>query len=86
VLESTSRVLGIATRQLDKEEAKSIDQLQTWNTALRELFSTEQKFSILLKLFDVLTRFKVFNDKKALLELPREQRLLLMGEGENRLL
>ena len=38
---------------------------------------------ILLKLFDVLTRFKVFDDKKALLELPREQRLLLMGDEDS---
>jgi len=57
-----------------------LEDLQIWNSALRELFSGQEKFSILLKLFDVLTRVKVFKDRKALLELPREQRLLLIKE------
>jgi len=62
------------------DEKENIDGLQIWNSALRELFAGQQRFSILLNLFDVLTRVKVFNDRKSLLELPREQRLLLVGE------
>ena len=66
-----------------KPKPRDIEELPTWNTALHELFPTEEKFSILLKLFDVLTRVRVFGDRKALLELPREQRLLLVGEKED---
>jgi tetratricopeptide (TPR) repeat protein len=61
---------------------RDTEELPIWNAALHELFSTEEKFSILLKLFEVLTRLRVFDDKKALLELPREQRLLLIGKDE----
>jgi tetratricopeptide (TPR) repeat protein len=60
-----------------------VKDLEVWNQALQELFAGAREFSILLKLFDVLTRFKVFGDTKALLELPREQRLLLRGETKN---
>jgi tetratricopeptide (TPR) repeat protein len=64
---------GFAVNQKDAQG------LEVWNAALGELFSQGERFSILLKIFDVLTRVKVFNDRKALLELPREQRLLLLG-------
>lgn len=60
-----------------------IEEVPIWNAALHELFSTEEEFSILLKLFDVLTRVRAFGDEKALLELPREQRLLLVGKKED---
>lgn len=61
-------------------EQTDFKDLEVWNRALQELFALEEGLSILLKLFDVLTRFKVLGDTKALLELPREQRLLLVGE------
>jgi len=60
-------------------QQKETEGLNAWNAALCELFSNDESFSILLQLFDVLTRVKVLNDRKALLELPREQRLLLLG-------
>ena len=63
-------------------DRKDLDDLQVWNSALQELFADQQKLLILLKLFDVLVRVRVLNDRKALLELPREQRLLLVGEKE----
>jgi len=65
------------------DEREDIKVLQIWNSALQELFAKLDNFSILLKLFDVLTRVKVFNDKKALLELPWEQRTLLIGEQKD---
>lgn len=61
---------------------EELDALRIWNSAIQELFTEQQDFSILSKLFDVLTRVKVSDDRKALLELPREQRLLLVGEKE----
>jgi tetratricopeptide (TPR) repeat protein len=64
-------------------ERDDVKDLEIWNQALQELFAGAEGFSILLKLFDVLTRFKVFGDTKALLELPREQRLLLVGGKED---
>ena len=66
-------------------EQTDFKDLEVWNQALQELFPRAEGFSILLKLFDVLTRFKVFGDTKALLGLPREQRLLLVGEKEDSL-
>jgi tetratricopeptide (TPR) repeat protein len=64
------------------KEREHIEVLEVWNFALKELFANQKRFSILLKLFDVLTRVRVSNDRKALLELPREQRLLLVPEGQ----
>jgi tetratricopeptide (TPR) repeat protein len=67
------------------DDQLQIGDLPIWNSALRELFADQEQFAILLSLFDVLTRVKVFGDKKALLELPREQRLLLIGRDEESL-
>jgi tetratricopeptide (TPR) repeat protein len=61
--------------------SKDCADLDMWNRALQELFTDEPGYEMLLKLFDVLTRVKVLNDRKALLELPREQRQLLMEGG-----
>jgi len=61
---------------------EELDNLQVWNSAMQELFADQKDFSILSKLFDVLTKVKVFDDRKALLELPREQRLLIINEKE----
>jgi hypothetical protein len=66
---------GFASEQTDFKD------LEVWNQALQELFAHADDFSILLKMFDILTRFKVFGDTKALLELPREQRLLITGNN-----
>jgi len=73
---------GLTEFASDAAARKDAEGMDVWNSALRELLTDQEPFSILLKLFDVLTRVKVYNDKKALLELPREQRLLLVGEKE----
>jgi Flp pilus assembly protein TadD len=67
------------------DNPEKVGYLQIWNDALHELFADQQQFSILLTLFEVLTRVKVHGDRKALLELPREQRLLLIGRDEDSL-
>ena len=72
----------LASFSKDFESPEDLQHLKIWNSAIQELFAKELAFSILLKLFDVLTRVKVSNDRKALLELPREQRLLLITEKE----
>ncbi len=64
------------------ESREALDELRIWNSAIQEMFVNQNNFSILLKLFDVLMRVKVLDDRKALLELPREQRLLIVGEKE----
>ncbi|HEV7523151.1 MAG TPA: tetratricopeptide repeat protein, partial [Candidatus Angelobacter sp.] len=69
---------GFAAEKLTSDN--DLTDLQTWNSALRELFDDNPNFAILLTLFEVLVRVRVFNDRKALLELPREQRLLIMSE------
>lgn len=58
---------------------EALESLRIWNSVLQELLGQDSDFSILLKLFDVLARVRVENDRKALLELPREQRLLIIG-------
>ncbi len=55
--------------------------LERWNLALQELFGDEVPYSTVLNLFDVLTRARVLDDPKALLELPLEQRQLLNEGG-----
>ena len=72
----TNGLIEFASFAAQKGETED---LNVWNAALCELFSNDESFSILMKLFDVLTRVKVLNDRKALLELPREERLLLLG-------
>lgn len=76
--------LGALTElaSLMKEAAsrEQLDDLSVWNLALKELFSDQARFAILLKFLDILTRVKILDDRKALLELPREQRLLIIGE------
>ncbi|HXP70969.1 MAG TPA: tetratricopeptide repeat protein [Candidatus Dormibacteraeota bacterium] len=69
-----------ANAMKDFESEEELKDLSTWNMALNELFAGQERFSILLNFLDVLTRVKVFDDRKALLGLPREQRLLIIGE------
>jgi len=75
-------LIEVASFFKDLDSSEDLKDLGTWNSAIQELFANESSLLILLKLFDVLTRVKVFNDRKALLELPREQRLLLVSEKE----
>jgi tetratricopeptide (TPR) repeat protein len=59
---------------------KDLEELKTWSSVLQDLFSGQEEFSIPLKLLEVIIRVRIDKDKKALLELPLEQRLLLTTE------
>ncbi len=74
-----TELVSYASREVD------VEGIDIWNSALSELFTDRELFSIVLKVFGVLTRVKLFGDTKALLELPLEQRLLLAGRDENNL-
>ncbi len=72
----------LASFAKDFKTEEELEDLQIWNSAIQELFADQKDFSILSKLFNVLTKVKVFDDRKALLDLPREQRLLIINEKE----
>lgn len=66
----------------DFDSPEDLDAIATWNGAIQQLFADQEEFSLLSKLFNVLTRVKVLKERKALLELPREQRRLIMDKDE----
>lgn len=61
-------------RQAEADEAPL---LRRWFQAISRLFSADPHFEILIKVFDVMVRYKESQDEKVLLELPLEQRQLL---------
>ena len=62
-------------------EAHEAPRLRTWLEVISGLFSGEPQFEILIKVFDVMVRYKESGDEKVLLELPLEQRQLLESEN-----
>jgi tetratricopeptide (TPR) repeat protein len=58
-------------------EADEAPLLRRWFEAISRLFSADPHFQILIKVFDVIVRYKESQDEKVLLELPLEQRRLL---------
>ena len=58
-------------------EADEAPLLRRWFEAMSRLFSADPHFEILIKVFDVMVRYKESHDEKVLLELPLEQRRLL---------
>lgn len=61
-------------RRAKPEEAS---ELRKWLDAISWLFLADPPFEILIKVFDVMIRYKESRDEKVLLELPLEQRQLL---------
>jgi len=51
--------------------------LRRWFEAISGLFFADPHFQVLIKVFDVIVRYKESQDEKVLLELPLEQRRLL---------
>ena len=58
-------------------ETNETPQLRTWSAAISRLFSGDRRFEIVIKVFDVMVRYKESGDEKVLLELPLEERQLL---------
>lgn len=61
----------------EQASVSDVSSLRKWNDILSGLFKAQPRFAILLKMFDVMVRYKESSDKKVLLELPLEQRSLL---------
>jgi tetratricopeptide (TPR) repeat protein len=57
--------------------ADQAPQLRTWSEVISKLFSGDRRFEIVIKVFDVMVRYKESGDERVLLELPLEQRQLL---------
>jgi len=58
-------------------EADEVPLLRRWFEAMSRLFSADPHFQILIKVFEIIVRYKESQDEKVLLELPLEQRRLL---------
>lgn len=57
--------------------ADEVPLLRMWLAAISWLFYMDPPFEILIKVFDVMVRYKESHDERILLELPLEQRRLL---------
>ena len=53
------------------------ERLKAWRQVITELFSGDPRFGMLLKMFDVMARYRESGDRRVLLELPLEQRRLV---------
>ncbi len=73
LIEFTSRMYG-------HSERRDVPQLRTWFEVISKLFAGDPCFEIVIKVFDVMVRYKEFGDEKVLLELPLEQRQLLLSD------
>jgi hypothetical protein len=56
-----------------------IPELRRWYEVISWLFFLDPRFEMLIKVFDVMLRYKESQDEKVLLELPLEQRQLLQS-------
>jgi hypothetical protein len=60
--------------------ADEAPQLRIWSEVISKLFSGDRRFEIVIKVFDVMVRYKESEDETVLMELPLEQRQLLQSE------
>jgi hypothetical protein len=74
-------LIEFASHAKDLLKDEDIHCLASWNGVLSRQFSDREPYHLLLSIFDVLVRFKQTNDSRVLLELPLEQRRLIVGEG-----
>jgi tetratricopeptide (TPR) repeat protein len=70
-------LIEFASHMHRKAASREVPDLRKWLDAITWLFLTDPPFEILIKLFDVMLRYKESGDEKILLELPLEQRQLL---------
>jgi tetratricopeptide (TPR) repeat protein len=76
--------VGLAAEKTESSE--EIEELETWEKALRELFGEQSSYQMILEVVTVLVQFKKGGGLRALLSLPLEQRRLLISEEKERLL
>jgi hypothetical protein len=70
-------LIEFASHMYRHAEADEAPQLRRWSEAISKLFTGDPHFAILIKVFNVIVRYKESQDEKVLLELPLEQRQLL---------
>jgi tetratricopeptide (TPR) repeat protein len=75
-------LIEFASHMHRKATSQEVPDLRKWLNAISWLFATDPPFEILIKLFDVMLRYKESGDEKILLELPLEQRQLLESKEE----
>ena len=63
-------------------DASDVPWLKLWRDALAEQFGSQTEYELVIKVFDVLARYKESRDERVLLELPLEQRALLAADQE----
>ncbi len=76
--------VGLAAEKTESSE--DIEDLETWERALRELFGDQSSYEMILQVVNVLVQFKKGAGLRVLLSLPLEQRRLLVSEEEEQLL
>ena len=70
-------LIEFASHMHRKATSQEVPDLRKWLNAIAWLFVADPPFEILIRLFDVMVRYKESGDEKVLLELPLEQRQLL---------
>jgi hypothetical protein len=76
--------VGFAAEKTASSE--EIEELETWEDALRELFGEQSSYQMILEVVTVLAQFKKGAGLRVLLSLPIEQRRLLVSEEQEQLL
>jgi tetratricopeptide (TPR) repeat protein len=76
--------VGFAAEKTASSE--EIEELETWEDALRELFGEQSSYQMILEVVTVLAQFKKGAGLRVLLSLPLEQRRLLVSEEQEQLL
>jgi tetratricopeptide (TPR) repeat protein len=63
-------------------EDSDLPLLRRWSEILKRLFGEEARFSTVLRVFDVMVRYRQSRDERVLLELPLEERSLLQQKDD----
>jgi hypothetical protein len=63
--------------------ANEFPQLRVWYEEISDLFKDQPRFEIVVKVFDVMVRYKESGDERRLLEFPLEQGTLLSHPGKS---
>jgi tetratricopeptide (TPR) repeat protein len=75
-------LVEFASFAYQEAEDSDLPLLRRWSEILKRLFDEEPKFSTVLRIFDVVVRYRQSRDERVLLELPLEERSLLQQKDD----
>jgi hypothetical protein len=76
-------LIQFASKIADSLPAFGLSELQAWSQVISEVLPQKPQFAMVSAIFNVIARYKESGDEKVLLELPLEQRNLLVGSDQS---